>query len=79
MHVVRVLVNLDVLRDPSESLAIALTHDYGAHEDLDGTDVLERHLALTGGLVQPDSLSELLLRNGTRRVDLVAEDQEGNF
>ena len=69
----------DVLRDPTEALAVALAHDDGAHEDLDGPDVLEGDLALAGGLVEPDGLAQFLLRDGTGRVDLVAKDEEGHF
>lgn len=66
------------MREPAEALAVALAHDDGAHEDLDGTDVPERDLALTRGLVEAELVAELLLRDGTGGVDLVAEDEEGN-
>lgn len=67
-----------VLREPAEALAVALAHDDGAHEDLDGADVPERDLALTRGLVEAELVAELLLRDGAGGVDLVAEDKEGN-
>lgn len=35
-----------VLRQPSEALAVALSHDHRAHEDLDRSDVSQRDLAL---------------------------------
>lgn len=37
---------LDVLRQPTDTLAVALAHNNGAHEDLNGSDALERDLAL---------------------------------
>lgn len=36
----------DVLTEPPESFAVALTHDNRAHKDLDRSDVAQRHLAL---------------------------------
>lgn len=39
--------HLYVLREPADTLAVALAHDDGAHEDLDRADALERDLALT--------------------------------
>ena len=66
------------MREPAEALAVALAHDDGAHEDLDGADVPERDLALTRGLVEAELVAELLLRDGAGGVDLVAEDEEGN-
>lgn len=38
---------LDVLAQPPEALAVALTHDDGAHEELNRADVLEGDLALS--------------------------------
>jgi hypothetical protein len=53
-------VCLDVLRQPADTLAVALSHDNTAHEDLNGADALERDLALAGGLVETKLVS---LRN----------------
>jgi hypothetical protein len=39
-------VRLHVLREPADTLAVALAHDDGAHEDLHGADALESNLAL---------------------------------
>lgn len=44
--VFQVSCRLHVLREPADTLAVALAHDDGAHEDLDRTDALERDLAL---------------------------------
>lgn len=66
------------MREPAEALAVALAHDDGAHEDLDGADVPERDLALTRGLVEAELVTELLLGDGTGGVDLVTKDEEGN-
>jgi hypothetical protein len=46
------MVRLDVLRQPPDTFAIALAHDNRAHEDLNGTDALEGHFALTSRLVE---------------------------
>lgn len=48
----RCCVHLDVLRQPADTLAVALSHDNTAHEDLDRADALERDLTLAGGLVK---------------------------
>jgi hypothetical protein len=37
---------LDVLREPTDALAVALPHDDGAHEDFDRSDALEWYFAL---------------------------------
>ena len=37
---------LDVLRQPPDAFTVALSHDDRAHEDLDGSDISERDLAL---------------------------------
>lgn len=42
----QVTCRLHVLREPADTLAVALAHDDRAHEDLDGADALERNLAL---------------------------------
>lgn len=56
---------LDVLRQPADTFTVALSHDNTAHEDFDGTDALERNLALAGGLVETKlvSLLSLLVTN----------------
>jgi hypothetical protein len=56
-HEGRDYVCLDVLRQPADTLAVALSHDNTAHEDLDGADTLERDLALAGGLVETKLVS----------------------
>lgn len=40
--------SLHVLREPADTLAVALAHDDGAHEDLHRADALESNLALAG-------------------------------
>jgi hypothetical protein len=66
------------LGEPAEALAVALAHDDRAHEDLDGADVPEGHLALAGGLVEAELVAELLLRDGADGVNLVAKNEEGD-
>ena len=44
--ILAITCRLHVLREPADTLAVALAHDDGAHEDLDGADALERDLAL---------------------------------
>ena len=39
---------LHVLGEPANALAVTLSHDDGAHEDLDWSDAVERDLALAG-------------------------------
>ena len=56
-----------------------LSHDYTAHEQLDGPDALKRYLALAGGLVQTKLVAQLILADGVGVVDLVSEDKEGNL
>lgn len=73
------LFPLNILRQPSNTVSVALPHDNGAHENLDGSDVaFKRHLALTGGLVQSKGVLELELGNGLGHVDLVSKNQEGH-
>lgn len=40
-----------------------MSHDNTAHEDLDGSDALERHLALARCLVEAEFVSELVFGN----------------
>jgi hypothetical protein len=58
--------------------SLTLPHDNTAHEDLDGSDALERDLALAGGLVQTQLAPELILADRLGVVDLVAENDEGD-
>lgn len=59
-------VCLDVLRQPADTLTVTLSHDNTAHEDLDGTDALERDLALASGLVETKLVSlRILLASGS--------------
>lgn len=55
---------LDVLRQPADSLTVALSHNNRAHENLDRPDALERHLALARRLVEAEFVSELVLGDG---------------
>jgi len=57
---------LNVLRQPADTLAVTLSHDNTAHEDLDWSDTLERHLALSGRLVEAEFVPELVFRDGVR-------------
>lgn len=72
-------VRLDVLGQPSDTLAVALAHDDTAHEQLDGPNALERDLAFAGGLVQTQLVAKLVLAHGIGVVNLVAEDEEGDL
>ncbi|KAJ6260984.1 hypothetical protein Dda_3649 [Drechslerella dactyloides] len=56
-----------------------LPHDDTAHEDLDGPDPLNGHLALTRRLVQAELVPQLVLADGLVVVNLVAEDEEGHL
>lgn len=58
---------------------LTLSHNDAAHEDLDRSDTLERHLALTSGLVQTKLVTQLILTDGIGVVDLVSENQERNL
>lgn len=54
--------------------------DVRAHEDLDGPDVVHGDLeTLAGGLVETEGMPQLIFRDSSRRVDLVAEDEEGDL
>ena len=44
--ILAITCRLHVLREPADTLAVALAHDDGAHEDLHGADSLESDLAL---------------------------------
>jgi hypothetical protein len=68
---------LDILAQPSDTFSVSLPHDNTAHEDLNGSDALKRHLALASSLVQAQSRAELVLRYSLGVIDLVAEDNEG--
>lgn len=56
--------NLDVLRQPADTLAVTLSHDNTAHEDLDGPDALKWDLALACSLVEAKFVAELVLGDG---------------
>lgn len=70
-------VDLHILAEPADTVAVALSHNHTAHEDLNRSDALERHLALARRLVQTQLMAQLVFGNGVRVVDLVAEDHEG--
>lgn len=55
-----------------------LSHHDRAHKDLNRPDALERDLALPSRLVQPELVSELVLRHRVRMIDLVAQDDKGD-
>jgi len=70
---------IQVLGNPSESLSISLSLEYGAHEQLQGASVQlsPADLALARGLsVQAEQLPQLLLARCTWPINLVAEDQD---
>lgn len=55
---------------------LTLSHDNTAHEHLNGSDTLQWNLALASRLVQTQLMSEHILRDGFRVIDLVAQDQK---
>lgn len=67
------------MRQPADTLAISLSHDNTAHEQLDGTDSLKRNLALASGLVETKLVAELVLTDSVGVVDLVTENEEGDL
>eukprot|EP00304_Pavlova_gyrans_P015697 CAMPEP_0206033920 /NCGR_PEP_ID=MMETSP1466-20131121/998_1 /ASSEMBLY_ACC=CAM_ASM_001126 /TAXON_ID=44452 /ORGANISM="Pavlova gyrans, Strain CCMP608" /LENGTH=316 /DNA_ID=CAMNT_0053408161 /DNA_START=93 /DNA_END=1041 /DNA_ORIENTATION=+ len=68
---------VDVLGKPAETLAVAAPLHHAAHEQLDRTDVLERHLALASSeVVKPQRRAEFILRGSPARVNLVPQNQE---
>ena len=56
--------NLDILRKPTDALAVALAHDDTAHEHLDGPDAFERDLALARRLVEAELMPEFVFGYG---------------
>lgn len=68
------LIVIDIVGQPLEALAVALSLQYGAHEDLDWS-YLGLFLAFTGGL-NVEILSELSLGAGAGLVDFVGKDQD---
>lgn len=64
---------------PADTLAVALSHDDTAHEQLNGSDSLERDLALTSSLVETKLVAELILTDSVGVVDLVTENEEGDL
>lgn len=76
LHII-VRLRLDILAQPSDTLTVTLPHDNTAHEDLNRPDALKRHFALSSGLVESESSTELVLRDSVGVVDLVAKNDEG--
>mmetsp|Transcript_34691 Transcript_34691/g.82275 ORF Transcript_34691/g.82275 Transcript_34691/m.82275 type:complete len:222 (-) Transcript_34691:173-838(-) len=75
------LGSVDVLRQPTEAIAVAHAPDHAAHEDLDRAHVgvRELHRALARGVVrEAEAVAQLVLRGRRGDVDLVAEHQEGH-
>lgn len=70
---------LNVLGQPPDTVAVTLSHNHGAHEELDRSDTLQLHPALSGRLVQAQLVPQLVLGNGIGVVDLVAQDHKGNL
>jgi hypothetical protein len=70
---------LHVLGEPSDTLAVALSHHDRAHKHLDRTDALQRHLALARGLVHAQLVAQFVLGHSVGVVDLVAQDDEGHL
>jgi hypothetical protein len=71
--------NLHVLAHPSNALTVPLPHHHTAHEHLDRPDPLEWDLPLPRRLVQSQLVSQFILADCIGVVDLVSEDQEGDF
>lgn len=70
---------LNVLGQPSDALAVSLSHNNTAHEHLDRPDTLERDLALTSSLVETELVAQLILADSIGVIDLVSENEEGNL
>lgn len=70
---------LDVLGEPANAVTVSLAHDYRAHKHLDRADALQRHLALASRLVQAELVAESVLGDRAGVIDLVSEDDKGNF
>jgi hypothetical protein len=60
---IRIACRLHVLREPADTLAVALAHDDGAHEDLHGPDALESDLALASCSNNPNISTTFPLNN----------------
>lgn len=58
---------------------LTLPHDNTAHKHLNWPDSFKRNLPLTGGLVETELVSELILADGHWVIDLVPEDKERNL
>jgi len=61
---------LHILREPANTLAVALAHDDGAHEDLHGADALESDLALAS-CNKPNISNTFLLLNNIQQANLL--------
>ena len=70
---------LNIIRNPPKRLKIPLPHNHTTHKHLDRPDPLQRHFPLPRSLPQAQLMSQFLLADGVRVVDLVAEDAEGHF
>jgi hypothetical protein len=66
-----VTCRLHVLREPADTLAVALAHDDGAHEDLDGANALERDLALASCKTIPVSIHDPFLQYNSSPANLL--------
>lgn len=64
------------MRQPPDALAVPLSHDDRAHEHLDGSDALERDLALARRLIHAQLVAKLILRDSVGVVNFVAENDE---
>ena len=70
-------MNLDELREPVESLLVTDAAGHRAHENLNGANVATIR-SRTIGLLQAHSLTQLLLRDGSRGIDFVTQNNEGD-
>jgi len=61
---------LHILREPADTLTVALAHDDRAHEDLNGADALEGDLALAS-CNKHEISTELLLKSITQQNNLL--------
>jgi hypothetical protein len=69
---------LDVLAQPPNALSVSLPHDHTAHEHLNRSNALKRHLALAGSLVQAECRAKLVFRHGLGMINFVTENDEGS-
>ena len=75
------MVCLEILREPSEGFAVALSSQYTAHKEFHGTagDVRASNVALASGrCCNAEQVAKFLFTHRSRQIDLVAEYDHGS-